>query len=394
MAYFVVLRSGDSALSIPLPDAFPTREAAIAALSAAAGSGSLVLDGEVFIADLSTAVPVLVMQTAPAAAPQAEEAEDVVPLMDAVGAETAYADWTPALVEEDSLAAALKRAATSLEDEGIVAPASVEATPDLETAADDAVEEEEVVEAGESTPSENVDAAVVEEPEAVEAEERSWPWANVEAYTAPIDEAEAIAEPAGEDNAPLGQDDELSVRLAALEEPVGDTADSEPAQDQDFVAEPDAPATVAEPMGVPSDSDSLSEALRALTGAPEPYVQDSPIITSAPAEGEDAYVPRPVILGDYADVAVPADAPSMADADPVATQDTTTVQETPVDAFGFDGGALAADPELAVPEVGYEATGDLDLAGYTCQDCVYSNTCPKVGQSSPKDCGSFQWRSE
>ena len=44
-------------------------------------------------------------------------------------------------------------------------------------------------------------------------------------------------------------------------------------------------------------------------------------------------------------------------------------------------------------EIGYEPTGDLDLGAYTCNDCVYSNTCPKVGEVTPADCGTFQWRS-
>jgi hypothetical protein len=50
--------------------------------------------------------------------------------------------------------------------------------------------------------------------------------------------------------------------------------------------------------------------------------------------------------------------------------------------------------EPAVP-IGpaYEPGADLDLSRYTCDDCVYVNTCPKVGESLPAQCGSFQWRS-
>ena len=46
------------------------------------------------------------------------------------------------------------------------------------------------------------------------------------------------------------------------------------------------------------------------------------------------------------------------------------------------------------PSAAYTPAGDLDLDGYTCDDCVYVNTCPKVGQSTPKECGSFQWKSD
>ncbi len=41
----------------------------------------------------------------------------------------------------------------------------------------------------------------------------------------------------------------------------------------------------------------------------------------------------------------------------------------------------------------YQPSGELEIAAYTCDDCVYSNTCPKAGESSPADCGTFQWRS-
>ena len=61
----------------------------------------------------------------------------------------------------------------------------------------------------------------------------------------------------------------------------------------------------------------------------------------------------------------------------------------------------ADDVEVAEPDGpvvaldgGYAPAGDLDLGEYTCQDCVYSNTCPKVGQVTPAECGSFQWKSE
>ena len=36
--------------------------------------------------------------------------------------------------------------------------------------------------------------------------------------------------------------------------------------------------------------------------------------------------------------------------------------------------------------------GELALDSYTCDDCVYVNTCPKHHQDKPATCGSFQWR--
>jgi hypothetical protein len=35
----------------------------------------------------------------------------------------------------------------------------------------------------------------------------------------------------------------------------------------------------------------------------------------------------------------------------------------------------------------------LDLHEYTCDDCVYVNTCPNQHQKAPTECGSFQWKS-
>ncbi|MHB8761847.1 MAG: hypothetical protein ACYC6J_05600 [Coriobacteriia bacterium] len=343
MAYFIVMRSADSALSLPVPDAFDTREAAVAALSAAVSSGALVMEGDIFISDLGTALPVLVLQTAPAVAVQ-EPAEEA-PLPASAVAESAYTAWAPLqeLEDEGSLAAALKRAASTLEDEGIVAPASVEAAEREDVAQPSFVEETEI----EPPAPEPLDSTEAEVPEAEDeavphgAEDQPWPWTNVEAYTPAVDEPQAVVD---------------------VQEPtLNDIAR--------FAPEPELPAEqVAEPMSVHYEA-TEAPVIEAVTEQVEDEVLDeeTAILTSAPISGEEAYIPKPVILGDYADVATPA----------------------------------ATDPDIILPveavpvlETGYAATGDLDLAGYTCQDCIYSNTCPKVGQSSPKDCGSFQWRSE
>ena len=358
MAYFIVMRSTDSALSLPVPDAFDSPEAAVAALSAAVSSGALVVEGEIFISDLGTALPVLVLQTAPAVAVQ-EPAEEA-PLPASAVAENRYASWVPIpeLEDEGSLAAALKRAASSLEDEGIVAPASVEAAEPEDIAQPPFVEETgiepsapepldsteaEVPEAEDEVPEAEAEVPEAED-EAVPhgAEDPPWPWTNVEAYTPAVDEPQAV-------------DD--------VQEPtLNDIAR--------FAPEPELPAEqVVEPMSVhfaATETPVIEPATEQLgDGA---LVEETAILTSAPLSGEEAYIPKPVILGDYADVVTPA-----------TTADSEVIL-----------------PVEAVPllETGYEVTGDLDLSGYTCQDCIYSNTCPKVGQSSPKDCGAFQWRSE
>lgn len=353
MPFFVVQRNADAGLSIPLPESYPTREAAIAALSSAAADGSVVLTGEVFIADLDAAVPVLVMQPAiaPAAAAEssteAELAEEEAPLLDEAVAESAYAEWTPlsGLTDDASLAAALKRAASSLEEEGIVAPASIE-----------------------SGPEEDDEAAAVSDEVQPTEESSSWPWANVDAYGGEGEEPEAPAE-VTEDNA------EASPGAEPVEELVEESAA--------VVAEAVVPDTIAEPLGVSAElreDESTAEEVVPLVDVP--VGEDLPIITSAPVEGEEAYLPRPVILGDYADSSA------------TSLVDEPEEPEEPAAAFGGLIAEPIESPTNEAADIGYEAGGDLDLAGYTCQDCVYANTCPKVGQASPANCGSFQWRAE
>jgi len=92
-----------------------------------------------------------------------------------------------------------------------------------------------------------------------------------------------------------------------------------------------------------------------------------------PVVGEEVYLPRPVILGDYGEI--PSD-------------EVSAVLEEPGGA-----GEGASKDEASTPELGYEASGLLDMSAYTCSDCIYSNTCPKVGEVTPAECGTFQWRS-
>jgi hypothetical protein len=36
----------------------------------------------------------------------------------------------------------------------------------------------------------------------------------------------------------------------------------------------------------------------------------------------------------------------------------------------------------------------VDLEAWTCADCIFPGTCPKVGTDRPATCGSFQWKAE
>ena len=48
--------------------------------------------------------------------------------------------------------------------------------------------------------------------------------------------------------------------------------------------------------------------------------------------------------------------------------------------------------EPTPPAKAYEP-GPVSLDEYTCEDCVYVDTCPKKEESAPADCGLFDWRS-
>jgi hypothetical protein len=53
-----------------------------------------------------------------------------------------------------------------------------------------------------------------------------------------------------------------------------------------------------------------------------------------------------------------------------------------------DPGTMDSDQ---APAKAYEP-GELDISAYTCDDCVYVETCPKNHQEGPASCGSFQWK--
>lgn len=49
-------------------------------------------------------------------------------------------------------------------------------------------------------------------------------------------------------------------------------------------------------------------------------------------------------------------------------------------------------PDASGDERVYEP-GALNMQQYTCADCVYVSTCPNRDQKAPTECGSFQWKS-
>jgi len=457
MSCIVVERvAADGTVRVLVPHPAEDRSAALEALSAAIAAGDVTVSGEVFVVDLGTAIPVLLMPTP--AAPV--HADDVREAPAPASADTVLGD----------LAEALKRAAVSLESEGIVAPESVESADDTGPGPD--VEREsgesarflgEPVEAAigapapaeedgspasalyaeEPEPAEEVAApepftppleAIADEPGTVSIGEvaevavdgaeppsgaeitepvgdDAWPWANVDAFpseetVAPEVEPEvapdsvvgtASAEgvtatpPSDETSGGVGDVgiDDVHAAIASLGDP----------ESVAFVAQP---LSVSEPMGV-TDLPAEGEAARvrtAIDALDEPAVTESPLIVPSLIEGEEAYLPKPVILGDYDDTPVADDlekgssetgVAEPAFSDEIAVEEPSATGFSVAESVVAEGDApAAADPFAAA----YEPVGGLDLGEYTCDDCVYVNTCPKVGQSTPAECGSFQWKSD
>lgn len=450
MSFFVVERDAtDGSMRVLVSHPAGDRSAALDALSAGIAAGAITVSGEVFVIDLGAATPVLLMP-APAVSPPAQTAWDAPA---AAPGDTVLGD----------LAEALKRATVSLESEGIVAPESVDAepatgSPDAQAGADGALDQlsepvsveelpsaddrEPVPATAEDGPRDATPAAGEDAPPDVglapedvmsdgqegpapaeaplgtadlliaeEVGQDAWPWANVDAFSGasaaePLESHDApprpedsfdtsieVTTPTGDEAAVPGPDvavDDVDAAIASL----GGVSES-----VSFVAEP---ASVSAPLGVSEDpADAVTDDLRAAIDAlDEPAVAESPLIVPSLIEGEDAYLPRPVILGDYDD-------------EPVSIDEGDTPLSVEVIETGTDEGSVIEEPSAvraitdavseAAPEsplgvdpfaAAYEPVRELDLGDYTCEDCIYINTCPKVGQSTPAECGSFQWKAD
>lgn len=372
MGFFVVGRSTtDGALAMLGPSEYDTREAAARGIQALASEGSIDVSGvDVYIVDMAGAAPVVIVGMAPtapaepvasdepeAAAPaagawetpeaegQAPQAADEPQVADEVAEPTTDADLDAAAqaIDEEAtpgLADALKRATQSLEEEGIVAPESIGPAVVADTLAEDV---SDVLASLNAIEQETGLAPVAEEP----AEE--WPWANVESVDESVTEESAEAE--GPESEPeMEPEDEA---LAGDEVPE---------------------VAVAETIEVETDLEG-----------------DDSLIMTSPAFGDDPFAPRAVIMGDYEETSPAEEAAEEVTAVSEPEPEVTT-EPASDEAPGAPEVAEDALPEIEGLPGAYELSGDLELETYSCTDCVYSNTCPKVGQSSPAECGSFQWK--
>jgi hypothetical protein len=298
----------------------------------------------------------------------------------------------PAVGDESlDLAEALRRAASQMESEGVV-PA-----PEVEELLARRPLGEAVVPAGLLGEIEIVDSAT---DAAAEEAPAAWPWEAGEGSGLLVEDASLLAEaPVLEDAPPL---------------------DTAPADEPEPV---EAPSTgVFTPVGI--DEPELEDVTLLTPADGAGWLEHGSVIASENADGigeknapdvsaeDNSLVELQVILGEYGTVAAePAESGTIEDE--VGAGEGSLVEaemEAPAAEVGMETPAAATEAAVAAtveaPAAGaveapaepqeepkvYEP-GGLDIATYTCDDCVYVETCPKAKQDGPATCGSFQWKS-
>jgi hypothetical protein len=411
MGFFLLGKRRDTgALRLISEELYSTRQEAIDALAEIDVPAEL--ESEVHAADLDAATPVVVVQKRPASEPVGDEAiaqAIVEDAEEAAGAasepEAEPADGHPApearepeYADEDEDAGlhdALKGAAITLEDEGIVAPDSVGPAP---------------------------------------AKDESWPWDAEKADKGATDESDQEAEldqaiaavgvsRSADEAAPEEalEPEPTAVEVSAVaDEPAEDVVETRP----EYVPDPlEEPAVAVGDMVSHPDSEDASTGHPVIMGeyderpstpdeppsgpefeeiAPEPAntkARDDLESVLADLEISDEQTTAPDVAvfeePDVTGLEIPAEMAAEIPAAPVAEPADTPTAEEPAeqrDESSADLLASVAEADEPSQETGFEAGGS-DLADLTCDDCVYMNTCPKQGESDPSTCGSFQWRS-
>lgn len=373
-SFFLLGKGPDNDLILLSTTPVASRKDALAELSRlTAEPGFDHWDAEVFVLDLETGTPVLLMRPeAPAPAPEPVSDVDEEAGEEVVEPEVAEAADEPILASE----AAPEIAAETAEEEPEVDEALAAVIEDL---AAEAPEDAAAVEAPEpvvvESPSDLAEGEPEEELETVD-----------EAY------AEAVLEAAAE---------EPSTLKAALERTAAQMAASGitppdsvgPAEPEDAgVQAPSEPAApeAAWPWATSGEDEGATFSIAALE---EPGVDEGSLVRAA-GDDETMAVSRPVILGAYEEPAQAYEEPVAPEAvEPVAELEPETpieepAAEEPESDFILDLEQItAATPQQPVGYQAPEAPSQM-----TCNDCVYVETCPNKDQRDPASCGSFQWK--
>lgn len=403
MGFFLLGRGREAGeLRLISTEVYAGRSDAVEALTKlSAEPGFAHYDAEVFVLDLDTGMPVVLVAPAPAAveapaeAPAAEPAEEVAEeaVADAGVWEAPVEEVEPAIAEAvEAELVAEEPLAEEPEPEPEPEP-EVEAVPEAEAEPEPEAELEPEAEP-ESEPEPEPAPLTDDFAEIVEAitEDEGDDLAGALKRAAGALESEGIVAPESIGPAPVEEGGPVSV--FALE------AEFEPAP-----TEPVAPAGAPE-AAWPWDTGAPSAEAPAEPGAepvaePEPEVvpepEPEPVVEPEAVAEAPAYVPDPfeepaADPGDFLKVQIGEDSSAMGrtvvmgayaeESEPAAEDAPVAESDTEIDSMLADLGAVNA-----------EASGGSDLSSLTCEDCVYVNTCPNKEGMDPSKCGNFQWRS-
>jgi hypothetical protein len=348
MGFFLLGRSADDVLSLLSPNVFVTRQDALAELSRITADPSFGSWGdEVFVFEADSGTPVLLVR--PAAAVPAE----------AVEPETVGED-----ASEESESGAF---ATVADDEPVVTPVGVAA----------AMGEEATQGASGATEPESADQP------ASEPEDESDLRAAIARTTEHMEETgvvapESIGAPESAEPAEETAQTEEPAPVWPWDSPLAETTsgDEEPSSETVSEHEPDVAHLI----------DVLEE----------PSIDDSGSLITSRVDEDSPDTARVVVLGDY------DEAPSEGSAAEQTASTTPPAEEPPAPTEAIDQ-PEAASSDYVMLEPTAPGTAPVmskvdppdeerSLEAYTCNDCVYCDTCPNKDQRLPKDCGSFQWK--
>lgn len=347
MAFFIIGRDTESgAVSLVTDQVYGTMKQAQKALAALPAKVVRAhREEDVFVVDLEKATPVLLVGGG-----DEDEADEVATPEAAPEAEP------EASAEEGGLASALKRAADTMEDEGITPPESV--GPPQSRAKRSRSRFPEVEAEEERGPL--VDQLA---PEMLLAgvspgdEDGQWPWEAGTAKGGKSAEADAEAEPEPEPEPEAEPEAEPQVEPEPEPEPEAEPeAEPEPPVDADLADLLDA---LERPVG---------EDLGSMIATPETDVLE--------ASG------RAVVVGDYPDETPVDAAEPQVVAEPASVSEPASEAEAVVAEEAVSEAPPAEEPESAAEE----------SSPYGCEDCMYVNSCPKAYQAGPASCGSFQFK--
>jgi len=427
MAFFLLGRTEDGAMSLLSGQTFESRQDALAELGRITGDPAFSSwDDEVMLIDLDAATPVLLVRpTAPASEAPTEPLAEGAP---EPAAFAAIADEVPVVFPE---AVVVAPETVAHEDETPeVEPAEEPVEPDAELPGDETEVQDALVPDAEPDAEpedaagpvdelldEPVEAPVadVDEPVGVgEGDEAMDSLRDAIARTTEQMEASGIVAPDSIGAAPeLDEVVAVDTESEAVEPDLDDTADA-----SDAVSPAWPWSMPPRTTTVPSDATeppSEIDVTFLLEGLEEPSLDDSGSLITSSIDDASLAASKPMILGAYGDdsavtttALLEAEAlePPVFDVAPEPERVESSADES--DFIVLDAvpepaeeepisepvaPSAADDTETGTAAQTVPATDDLlSLSTYTCEECVYVETCPNKDQRRPEDCGSFQWK--